>query len=354
MRDVTLCIINHNGATHLPLAFAALGRQSQPFGEVLLVDNASTDESLEQAVALWPRTRLLRLDRNLGPGAARNAGFAAAHSDIILFQDNDVRLEWDTATLLLDDLLAHPGTLAVAPRVLYGAEPGRVQFDSADCHYLGLMATRNADAPAAADASACDTTSLVTACFLIDRSRWAGGEPFDETLGFNLEDHDFGVRACVSGHRLRVEPRARVLHGTGTPGLSYRPGGVPSDDRQFYLTRNRWIVVIKCYAPRTLLLLGPALLLFELLQFSWLLVQRRPGVWFRALTSLWRSRHRVLASRRVVQRTRRVSDGRVLRDAPLPMTRHVRGSRAVTTVGPAVDRMLRRYWRWARRWIDRP
>jgi GT2 family glycosyltransferase len=353
VRDVTLCIVNYNGAVHLPHAFEALRAQDHSFREVLLVDNASTDSSLDTVTALWPDARVVRLPRNLGPGAARNAGFAAARHDLILFQDNDVRLQPDTARRLIADLQAHPGTLAVAPRVLYASDPERVQFDSADCHFLGLMATRNADVPAhVAGGSAADTTSMVTACFLFDRARWQGGDPFDEGLGFNLEDHDFAVRACVIGHRLRVEPRARVLHGSGTPGLSYRPGQRPTEDRQFYLTRNRWIVVARCYAPRTLRVLAPALLLFEVLVLGGLTLQRRPHVWFRALASFWRNRQRVLASRREVQRGRRRPDGEILRDGPLPLTAYTVSGRATRQVARTADRLLRAYWRRAHRWLE--
>lgn len=352
MPAISLCIVNFNGADHLPHAFAALEAQAWRFSEVLLVDNASTDGSLALVQALRPEIRVLRLARNLGPGAARNAGFAAARSDLILFQDNDVRLERDTAGLLLEELRAHPGTLLVAPRVLYADDHTRVQFDSADCHFLGLMATRNADAPVAAlDDAPADTTSVVTACFLIDRGRWNGDEPFDESLGFNLEDHDFGVRARVAGHRLRVQPRARVRHGDGTSGLSYRPGRLPTAERHFYLTRNRWIVIAKCFSARSLVLLSPAILLFELMQLGWLTSQGRGRVWIRALRSFWASRDAIRAGRHATQRARAVPDGSVLRAAPLPLTRHVRGSGVVRRIGPLLDRALLAYWRVARRWI---
>jgi GT2 family glycosyltransferase len=351
MRDITLCIVNYNGADHLPPAFAAIEAAGEDFGEILVVDNASTDGSADLAEALCPRSRVLRLDANRGPGAARNVGFAHARNDLILFQDNDVRLEPAVVRRLREELDSFRDTLAVAPRVLYVSEPARVQFDSADCHFLGLMATRNADAAVASVGDdAGYTTSLVTACFLIDRARWTGEAPFDEALGFNLEDHDFAVRAVVAGHRLRVQPGARVLHGTGTLGLSYRPGQAPAVDRQFYLARNRWIVLVRCYAARTLLVMAPALLVFELVQLLWLAGQGRAGLWFRAVASLFRMRRRLGAERRRIQRSRRTPDSAILRDAPLPVTRHVHGSSAARLL-PLLDRALRTYWRLVSRWI---
>lgn len=353
MCEITLCIINHNGAAHLRHAFAALAAQHWRFAEVLIVDDASTDDSLEVVARLCPHARVLRLERNAGPGAARNAGAAAASHDLILFQDNDVRLEADTVALLFEDLAAHPEALAVAPRVLDAVEPSRVHFDSADCHFLGLMATRHAGAELdALDDAAAETTSLVTTCFLIDRARWQGNGPlFDESFGFNLEDHDFGVRACLTGHRLRVHPRARVLHGGGTPGLSYRPGFRPSEDRQFYLTRNRWVLVLKCFSARTLLVLAPALFFFEVLQLAWLAGQGRASVWRRAVGSLWHRRRALAAERRAVQGSRRVRDGAVLRGGPLPVTPFVREGGVGRIAVRLANGLLHLYWRGAARWI---
>ena len=142
---VTLCIVNHNGADQLPPAFRAVLAQADEFAEVLLIDNASTDGSVQLAQAQFPRLRVVSLPSNAGPGSARNAGFAAASHDLILFQDYDVRLEPGCVATLLAALRERVGALLVAPRVLYEGAPGTIQYDSADCHFLGLMATRNAN-----------------------------------------------------------------------------------------------------------------------------------------------------------------------------------------------------------------
>lgn len=349
---VTLCIINYNGATHLPGAFAALREQSSAFAEVLLIDNASGDDSLEIAGKLCPSLRVVRLDRNGGPAAARNVGLRAARNDRILFQDNDIRLGPDTAAKLIRHLDDHPDALVVAPRVLYEADPGVVQFDSADCHFLGLMHTRNSDRRLQdLDVAPAPTSSMVSACFLFNRRSWDGLLLFDESFGFNLEDHDFGVRARLAGHRLWVQPAAAVQHGSGTPGLSYRPGLIPSEERVFYLTRNRWILVCTCFSLSTLVLLSPALLAYEAMQLAWLASTGRVAAWWRAARSLvvrWPS---ILAKRRSVQSTRRVGDRSILRDAPLPLTSHARSHPLARWFAPLAEGALRGYWRLAQHWV---
>ncbi|MGB7933470.1 MAG: glycosyltransferase [Gammaproteobacteria bacterium] len=348
---VTLCIINYNGESHLAHAVDAMRAQAWKFAEILFVDDASTDRSVELIKKCCPEAACLQLESNRGPGAARNAGFAAAKHDLILFQDNDIQLSVHTATILVEHLRDKPDTLLVAPRVVYADDPGKVQYDSANCHYLGLMALQNANVPTQqSDNTPTQTTSLVSACFLINRSIW-GREPlFDEDMIFNLEDHELGVRATLLGYSLWCQPDAVVKHGSGTPGLSYRPGLVPSRQRLFCLIRNRWVVIAKCFSTKTLLILLPAILLFELMQLCWLISERKPAIWFHAAKSLFSERERLIRERGDLQARRRAPDRSILVDAAIPLTEFVRkGFKEVLISG--ADWILRGYWRLVRNFV---
>ena len=215
---ISLAIVNHNGANHLRDSLpAALDRQ---FAEILLLDNASTDDSIALFERSSSRGKVIRLPENRSPGAARNAGFRSARGPFVLFIDNDVVLESECAERLAEALLDHPRALASSPCVVYAWEPERIQYDGADCHFLGHMVLRNEDTPLSARTSFSTAMgSLVTACFMIAKERWQGGELFDTDFPFYYEDHDFALRARLAGHELLSVPAARVRHGTGTPGL---------------------------------------------------------------------------------------------------------------------------------------
>lgn len=349
---ISLCIINFNGEAHLERLYRGLEPLADQFAEVLLIDNASTDDSLSVTKKLCPKARVICLPKNLGPGAARNAGFRQASHDLVLFLDNDIQLHADTAGHLLRLMIEVPNALLVTPRVVYADDPMTVQYDSADCHFLGLMATRNADRPVSALGSdSCRTTSMVSACFLINRDQWKHGELFDESFGFNLEDHDFGVRACVTGHALWSQPQAVVLHGSGTPGLSYRPGETASKKRYYCLTLNRWIIVTQYFERRTLILLTPTLLLFEFMQFAWLASQGHSRVWLRAIRSYASNRERTLKRRREFQKLRCVADSDILREAALPLTGSVRRGSVSRALIDTADRLMVAYWHLIRRWL---
>jgi GT2 family glycosyltransferase len=345
---ITLCLVNFDGAHYLPKALDAAQPHAQ-FSEILVVDNASTDGSVPLLRSEYPHVRILRLDTNRGPAGARNAAFAAAHSDLILFQDNDIQLTPDCTAYLLAALQQSPGALLVAPRVLYAHNPDLVQYDSADCHVLGLMMLRNANRRAAlADQRPTSTTSLVTACFLLDRSRLDSATLFDESFGFNYEDHDFGVRACVRGHELLVEPRARVLHAGGTPGLSYRPGGLVHARRVYYLIRNRWYILTKVFAGRTLVVLAPVLVLYEFNQLVGALYKGWGRPWLAAVRDYWRELPRLLRDRGAVQASRRIGDRSLLKGGPLPLTDALRATLVERTVVGALQVVVNAYWRIVR------
>jgi GT2 family glycosyltransferase len=343
---VTLCIINYNGAHYLGEALQAAASQPYRFAEILVVDNASTDGSAALIRERFPDVRLLVLPDNKGPGAARNAGIAAAANDVILFQDNDVRLDPGCPEQLLAVLAQKPAAAIAVPRVLYQHAPEIIQYEGADCHFLGMMMPRHADRPTSAVSPVmAQATSLITACFLLHRGRLGAMDFFDEDFGFNLEDHDFGVRTCLLGHEIWVNAAASVHHGGGSAGLSYRPGYAISSRRMLFLIRNRWFVIGKAYRLRTLLLLLPLLLFYELATLAGAVKKGHAREWWAAARQFARHWPMLRAKRARVQGARRISDIQLFRNGPLPFTAAMRSSalerRALAVIGMIVSG----YWK---------
>lgn len=350
---ISFCVVNYNGAGFIAETLAAIGRERRLTDELIVVDSASSDESLEVIANLDPSAGLVALDTNLGPGAARNAGWRAARHDLVLFIDNDVVLQPDCSRLLAQALRDDPSALTAVPRVLYAADTSIVQYEGANCHFLGLMSPRYADRAVAAcgDDGTVRNNSLITACFMIDRSRWLGDELFDESFFFNYEDHDLGVRARVLGHQLLSVPSATVVHGTGTEGLSYRPGTEFSRTRVYCLIRNRWQVIAKNYSLRTMLILAPALFVYEFVQFGGALRRGWLGLWCRA--AWWNVTHwrRLIERRRAVQARRRTPDREILGGGALPFTGELTRARMDKAVLTCLNAIVSFYWRAARRFI---
>ncbi len=234
-----------------PDQLAAIVRSSAGAAEVIVVDDASSPP-----VDAMPGARVLRLDRNGGPAAARTAGLDAVRTELVAFVDTDVEAEagW------LSGLLGHfddPRVALVAPRVASGAAAPGASASVADYEQRrspldlggapGRVAprTRIAYVPAAA---AVARVAAITA---------VGG--FDPALRAG-EDVDLVWRLVESGWRVRYEPSVSVLHtprrswlalarqravyGASAGALARRHGGAVAPVRTSPWTLGVWGLVV--------------------------------------------------------------------------------------------------------------
>jgi len=316
-----LCVINYNGARHLRDSLPRVAGLRHQFGDVVLVDDASTDDSVAVMKRLVPRAQIVRLTENGGPGAARNAGLRATRATRVLFMDNDVLPGMELAPTLCAALDAAPAAVMAVPRVVSLEDPDRIEYEGGDAHVSGLMTLRTAgalasSAPAAGDVAAIGT--LITCCFLLDRARWGQEDLFDERLRIYFEDHELGLRARMRGLDLLAVPAAVCQHGDGTPGLSIRATGRHTPERVRNTILNRWQVILKLYERRTLMLMAPYLALFELYQLAGCMVLGWGGHWWQAARELLRRSADIRMRRRAFQATRVRGDTLVLSAGPHP------------------------------------
>ncbi len=346
MTALSVCVVNYNGRDCLASCLDALSASSVPADEVLVVDNASTDGSASLIERADSDARLIRLDDNRGPPAARNRGFDAARGRYVLFVDNDVDVAPACIGHLLDAMHAHAAAVAM-PTVCYAHRPDVIQYDGASWHPLGLMILENEGRPLAVPGRRIRTiSSVVTACLLVDRQRLKLPDPFDETFFFNYEDHDFGLRCSVSGGRIVSVPAAICYHGSGTKGLSYRPGdGNYAERRVYYLIRNRWLILLKVYRVRTLLALLPALLVYEIFQLAGVTARGWLRQWLAAVTWVLGHGGEIRRRRRTVQASRTADDFGLFADGPLPFTPGLARGRLERAALAIVDRVALGYWK---------
>jgi GT2 family glycosyltransferase len=289
--------------------------------------------------------RALRFRENRGPAHARNAGLRDLDSRRVLFVDDDVVLRQGCIGSLHRALDDSPRAVAAMPRVLHAHEPQRIQFDGANVHVLGNMKLLHPEMPVAdAPAETRAMNSIVTACFLLDRQRLGGGDPFDEDFFYGLEDHDFGVRCRVAGHELLSVPSATCLHGTGTAGLSFRTFREYPTARVVFHIRNRWWILTKSYQKRTLLALAPVFLPYESFLLLASLRKGWLGAWTAAVRQTVAARASLLEKRRDVQSRRRLRDREILTGGPLPFRAQVATSRPERIAVACLGFLADRYW----------
>lgn len=348
----SLCVINYNGAGVLADALTAACSLRDRFGEMLVIDNGSTDGSVETVERDFPPFRVLRLGANLGAGGARNAGLRNAASNLILFIDNDVALTGRCVARLLQALDEHADAALAAATIIYAHRRDTIQYDGAECHFVGTQVLLDEDQPVAAVPPAIRRVgSLSTCAFLTDRSRLPPALTFDETFFYMFEDHDFGVRTRLLGAAVLSVTDAYCYHGAGTAGLSIRQLGTYSSNRVYYLIRNRWLLVLKNFSLRTLLVLGPFYLLYELAQIGMVIGKGWHREWLHAVRWIVANYAQILRERRVVQAARRVADRELLVGGPLPFRKELTPNRTHRLAVGMLNVAARAYWAVAARLI---
>lgn len=271
---VSVVVLNWNGGDDLLACLRSLVEQCGVELEVVLVDNASTDGSVESALEIWPSLRVLRNSRNLGFGAGVNRGIEATSAPFVALINPDAVAGSGWVERMVRCAEADPTIGMVAPKVLLleeGPEGGR-RLDSCGhllardgqnfCRGRGEIDTGQYD-------RAEEVFSFSGAACLLRRAMLAQVGGFDERMFVYGEDAELGLRARLCGWKCTSAPAA-VAHHHLSRGL-----GRFSLKKAFYVERNRlWL--LWTYYPLSIILQAP----FLRLRHSWRyvrFVRRRKG-----------------------------------------------------------------------------
>ncbi|HXD57565.1 MAG TPA: glycosyltransferase family 2 protein [Thermoleophilaceae bacterium] len=237
-------IPNWNGARWLPGCLDSLAAEPLQPSEVIVVDNGSTDGSLE---LLRERgVRVIELGRNTGFAFAANRGLEAASADYVALVNTDVELAPDWLARMAAALDAAPEAASVASKMLDLADRTRV-YDAGDilrrdgvCEQRGRFGPDDGryDQPEEMFA-ACAGAALYRREAVLD----VGG--FDERFFAYLEDVDLGLRLRLAGWTCRYEPAVAYHASEGSSGALERP-------LEAWVERNTLLLVAKTFPLRWL------------------------------------------------------------------------------------------------------
>ncbi len=219
MRDplVRAVVINWNGREVLEPCLRTLLASSYPNLSVLVVDNASTDGSAQFVRDEFPSVSVSEQSSNLGFAAGVNVGLKAAleeGADYVLLLNNDIELDGDAVSALVEAALAHPESAFVGPLIYYADRPsviwsagGAVSFWTGNIRHLGL---REEDAGQYAEVREVD---YVTACAVLASAKAVSAIGLmDEAYYMYNEDTDWCIRAGDAGFGVLFAPSARIWH----------------------------------------------------------------------------------------------------------------------------------------------
>ncbi len=201
--DVTVVIVVHNSESVIS---AALQRVKQA-RRVIVVDNASHDDTCDAARRALPTVEIHKMDTNLGYGRANNRGFALAATEFVLLLNPDALVEEGALETLVAAADRYLEAAVLAP-LLYTPE-GRLEF-----YTMGFDAYAPNEETAPPDGDVC-TGFIMGASMLWRLSAWHDIGGFDENFFIYGEDVDISRRTVQAGYGIVIVPSAIVRHLSG-------------------------------------------------------------------------------------------------------------------------------------------
>lgn len=236
---VALVVLNWNGWPDTLACLESLQALQYPNVWVIVVDNASTDGSVEIIARAFPEVTLIRNEDNLGFADGNNMGIRAAlagGADYVMLLNNDTTVAPDMVDRLVEAVEAEPGGGVAGPTIYYHAEPNRVWSAGGTIDWrLGNSAMLGLnEIDAGQFGVAPRRVDFVTGCALLaDRATWERAGLLDGRFFMYYEETEWCVRASRAGARIVHAPLAKVWHKIAPDGRADSPRV------HYYMTRNR-------------------------------------------------------------------------------------------------------------------
>ena len=227
---VSIVMLTRNGAAHLRRTLPALATSAYRNMELIVVDNASTDDSAMVLGAYAPGfpVTVIRNERNASYADANNAAVRACRGDLVLLLNNDVQPVGPHWLGHLVESIEAPDVAAVGARLVYplgeaGPRAGS-RFADLTLQHGGVWFAPVDGAPQArpigagddpvgpSAAAVRDVPALTAACLLVRRAAFEVVGGFDAAYFYGLEYVDLALRWRAAGWRLVYDGRAVLWH----------------------------------------------------------------------------------------------------------------------------------------------
>lgn len=244
MLKVVTLVLNTNRRDDTLACLASLRTMTYPT-EIVVIDNVSTDGSVEAIRGAYPDVTILETGTRMGYTTGNNFGFAhvldAMDADAVFVLNEDTIAEPDMLEHLVAEFEAMERKAVIGPEVRYADEPELVWCAGGGIDWQrGYTVNLEIDTVTkGVDRAPFDAPFIVGCAMLIPIAalRIVGG--FDPRYFIYWEEVDWCVRAQKAGYRMRVVPASVLYHKVP------RHAAGPTPRVLYYLTRNRLLFLRK-------------------------------------------------------------------------------------------------------------
>ncbi|HQP91887.1 MAG TPA: glycosyltransferase family 2 protein [Candidatus Omnitrophota bacterium] len=207
---ISIIILNWNGREFLERCIPSVKNAVNSYGgpcEIIVVDNASSDDSIEYIKNNFPGIRIEALDRNYGFAKGMNEGVRRSRGEIIIGLNNDTEVEEGFVRYILRDFDAGKQVFAVAAKMLL-FDRKTLNFGRAVGTFRFGVFRRYFEEPE----KPCNCLYACGGAFAARKNIFLELGGFDEDMINFWEDTDLCYRAWKKGYKTIYEPKALVYH----------------------------------------------------------------------------------------------------------------------------------------------
>ena len=307
MQPVTIAVTNFNGEDLVLKTLESAKSMTYPVSGIVVVDDGSTDRSVELITAHHPDVAIVRLPTNSARlNHVRNSALRASDTRLVFLVDNDVTFHQECLGALVEAMENLPQAAICTPLILQSDDRRTIYSSGHQLHYLCVSTDELRGAPVDTGPDKSRPT-VGGGIQLIDKQALVPIGLFNENFALGWgDDGELHHRVNLSGNYCYSVPEAMVYHPPRE-----------RSSRTYGQIHNRWLTLLQSYSLRSVLLLLPALLMYELILIAFLAKRRELSSYARALRAVLASRSQWIAERRRIQSTRAKRDRDLMTGGPI-------------------------------------
>lgn len=245
-RKVSIIIPNYNGKHYLDFCLRSVLETDYPNLEVLVVDNGSTDGSVEYVISNFSkdtRVKVIVLDKNYGYPAANNIGAKQANGKYLVFLNNDTKVDKGWLKELVQVFELDRSVGMAQGKVLLMRNPRRISNVGHYIDKLGFTYDRGRFEKDEGQYDHITQIAVTGVAAIIRREVFEKLSGFDSSFFLQLEDSDLSWRVQLYGLRTILVPQAIIYHVDG--GTLYKRDLAW---RLPFWIRNQFFMLVKNYS----------------------------------------------------------------------------------------------------------
>lgn len=222
---VAVVILNWNGKSFLEKFLPSVLENSPDWVDLVIADNASTDDSIAFLSAWYPKIRLIQLDKNLGYAGGYNAALEKIMADYFVLLNSDIEVPPKWIEPVIDYMEAHSRVAAAQPKILSWHQRSHFEYAGASGGFLDVLAypfcRGRVFGRLEKDHGQYNDPMTVLwatgACLFVRASAFREAGGFDARFFAHMEEIDLCWRLQNLGNKIVVVPASKVFHiGGGT------------------------------------------------------------------------------------------------------------------------------------------